>query len=97
MAQGQVHVAPLFIRGLCIRFELKREMGDWEGIAQDVRKVLACVNQFGSFGSLPEALVMELVKFLQRLRQLTEAEWKALASALGEDAELVRQLMQSQE
>jgi len=94
MAQGQVHVAPLFIRGLCIRFELKREMGDWEGIAQDVRKVLACVNQFGSFGSLPEALVMELVKFLQRLRQLTEAEWKALASALGEDAELVRQLMQ---
>ncbi|MFA0743065.1 MAG: hypothetical protein DFNUSKGM_003198 [Candidatus Fervidibacter sacchari] len=94
MAEGRLHVAPSLIKGLGNRFELKREMGDWEGIAQDVRKVLACVNQFGSFGSLPEALEMELVKFLQRLRQLTEAEWKALASALGEDAELVRQLMQ---
>jgi hypothetical protein len=37
---------------------------------------------------------MELDKFLQRLRQLTEEEWTALASALREDAELVRQWMQ---
>jgi hypothetical protein len=41
-----------------------------------------------------EALEMALDEFLQRLRQLTEEEWTALASALGEDAELVRQLMQ---
>jgi hypothetical protein len=42
-----------------------------------------------------EALEMALDEFLQRLRQLKEEEWKALASALGEDAEQVRQLMQS--
>jgi hypothetical protein len=41
-----------------------------------------------------EALEMALDEFLQRLRQLTEEEWTALASALGEDAELARQLMQ---
>jgi tetratricopeptide (TPR) repeat protein len=95
MAEGKVHVAPLLIKGLGNRFELKQQMGDWEGAADDVRKALACVTPFLSAGSLPEALRMELGKFLQRLRQLTEEEWTALASALGEDAEQVRQLMQS--
>jgi tetratricopeptide (TPR) repeat protein len=95
MAEGKVHVAPSFIKGLGIRFELKRQMSDWEGAADDVRKALACVMPFLSSGSLTEALAMEFDEFLQRLRQLKRAEWKALASALGEDAELVRQLMQS--
>jgi tetratricopeptide (TPR) repeat protein len=95
MAEGKVHVAPSFIRGLGIRFELKRQMRDWDGAADDVRKVLACVTPFLSSGSLTEALAMEFVSFLWRLRQLTEEEWTALASALGEDAEQVRQLMQS--
>jgi tetratricopeptide (TPR) repeat protein len=88
MAEGKVHVAPSFIKGLGNRFELKRRMGDWEGAADDVRKALACVTPFLSSGSLREA-------FLWRLRRLTEEEWEALASALGEDAELVRQLMRS--
>jgi tetratricopeptide (TPR) repeat protein len=95
MAEGQVHVAPSLIKGLGIRFELKRQMGDWNGVAEDVRKVLACVTPFLSSGSLPEALRMELDEFLHRLHQLTEEEWTALASALGEEAELVRQLLQS--
>jgi tetratricopeptide (TPR) repeat protein len=95
MAEGKVHVAPLLIKGLGNRFELKQQMGDWEGAADDVRKALACVTPFLSAGSLPEALRMELGKFLQRLRQLKEEEWTALASALGEDAEQVKQLMQS--
>jgi len=95
MAEGKVHVAPLLIKGLGIRFELKRQMRDWDGAADDVRKALACVMPFLSSGSLTEALAREFSKFLQRLRQLTEEEWTALASALGEDAELVRQLMQS--
>ena len=95
MREGKVHVAPSLIKGLGNRFELKKQMGDWEGAAEDVRKVLNCVALFS--GSLPEALKMRLDEFCQRLRQLTEEEWKALASALGEDAELVRQLMQSQE
>gem|GEM_PF-565465 len=95
MVEGKVHVAPLLIRGLGIRFELKRQMSDWEGAADDVRKVLACVMPFLSSGSLTEALAREFSKFLQRLRQLKEEEWTALASALGEDAEQVRQLMQS--
>jgi tetratricopeptide (TPR) repeat protein len=95
MAEGKVHVAPLLIKGLGNRFELKQQMGDWEGAADDVRKALACVTPFLSAGSLPEALRMELGKFLQRLRQLTEEEWTALASALGKDAEQLRQLMQS--
>jgi tetratricopeptide (TPR) repeat protein len=95
MAEGKVHVAPLLIKGLGIRFELKRQMRDWDGAADDVRKVLACVMPFLSFGSLTEALAREFSKFLQRLRQLKEEEWTALASALGEDAEQVRQLMQS--
>jgi tetratricopeptide (TPR) repeat protein len=95
MAEGKVHVAPSLIKGLGNRFELKRQMGDWDGAADDVRKVLACVTPFLSAGSLPEALRIELGRFLQRLRQLKRAEWKALASALGEDAELVRQWMRS--
>jgi tetratricopeptide (TPR) repeat protein len=95
MAEGKVHVAPSFIKGLGIRFELKRQMRDWDGAADDVRKVLACVMPFLSSGSLTEALAMEFDEFLQTLRQLKRAEWKALASALGEDAEQVRQLMQS--
>jgi len=95
MAEGKVHVAPSFIKGLGIRFELKRQMRDWDGAADDVRKALACVMPFLSSGSLTEALAMEFDEFLQRLRQLKRAEWKALASALGEDAEQVRQLMQS--
>ncbi len=94
MAEGKVHVAPLLIKGLGIRFELKKQMGDWEGAAEDVRKVTACVIPFLASGSLSEALAMEFVGFLQGLRQLTEEEWKALASALGEEAELVRRLMQ---
>jgi tetratricopeptide (TPR) repeat protein len=94
MVEGKVHVAPLLIRGLGNRFELKRQMGDWDGAADDVRKALACVMPFLSSGSLTEALAMEFDEFLQRLRQLKEEEWTALASALGEDAELVRQLMQ---
>jgi tetratricopeptide (TPR) repeat protein len=94
MAEGKVHVAPLLIKGLGIRFELKRQMRDWDGAADDVRKALACVTPFLSSGSLTEALAREFSKFLQRLRQLKEEEWTALASALGEDAELVRQLMQ---
>jgi tetratricopeptide (TPR) repeat protein len=94
MAEGKVHVAPLLIKGLGIRFELKRQMRDWDGAADDVRKALACVMPFLSSGSLTEALAMEFDEFLQRLRQLKRAEWTALASALGEDAELVRQLMQ---
>jgi tetratricopeptide (TPR) repeat protein len=95
MAEGKVHVAPSLIKGLGIRFELKRQMRDWDGAADDVRKVLACVTPFLSSGSLTEALAMEFVSFLWRLRQLTEEEWTALASILGEDAEQVRQLMQS--
>jgi tetratricopeptide (TPR) repeat protein len=95
MAEGKVHVAPLLIKGLGIRFELKRQMRDWDGAADDVRKALACVTPFLSSGSLTEALAMEFGSFLWRLRQLKEEEWEALASALGEDAELVRQLMQS--
>jgi tetratricopeptide (TPR) repeat protein len=95
MAEGKVHVAPSFIKGLGIRFELKRQMSDWEGAADDVRKALACVMPFLSSGSLTEALAREFDEFLQRLRQLKEEEWTALASALGEDAEQVRQLMQS--
>jgi tetratricopeptide (TPR) repeat protein len=95
MAEGKVHVAPSLIKGLVNRFELKRQMGDWDGAADDVRKVLACVMPFLSSGSLTEALAMEFDEFLQTLRQLTEEEWTALASALGEDAEQVRQLMQS--
>jgi tetratricopeptide (TPR) repeat protein len=95
MAEGKVHVAPLLIKGLGIRFELKRQMRDWDGAADDVRKALACVTPFLSSGSLTEALAMEFDEFLQRLRQLKEEEWTALASALGEDAEQVRQLMQS--
>jgi tetratricopeptide (TPR) repeat protein len=95
MAEGKVHVAPLLIKGLGIRFELKRQMRDWDGAADDVRKALACVTPFLSSGSLTEALAMEFGGFLWRLRQLTEEEWTALASALGEDAEQVRQLIQS--
>jgi tetratricopeptide (TPR) repeat protein len=95
MAEGKVHVAPSLIRGLGNRFELKRQMRDWDGAADDVRKALACVMPFLSSGSLTEALAMEFDEFLQTLRQLTEEEWTALASALGEDAEQVRQLMQS--
>jgi tetratricopeptide (TPR) repeat protein len=95
MAEGKVHVAPSLIRGLGNRFELKRQMRDWDGAADDVRKVLARVMPFLSSGSLTEALAMEFDEFLQTLRQLTEEEWTALASALGEDAEQVRQLMQS--
>jgi tetratricopeptide (TPR) repeat protein len=94
MAEGKVHVAPLLVKGLGIRFELKRQMRDWDGAADDVRKVLARVMPFLSSGSLTEALAMEFDEFLQRLRQLKEEEWEALASALGEYAELVRQLMQ---
>jgi tetratricopeptide (TPR) repeat protein len=94
MAEGKIHVAPLLIKGLGNRFELKQQMGDWEGAADDVRKVLACVMPFLSSDSLTEALAMEFGSFLWRLRQLTEEEWTALASALGEYAELVRQLMQ---
>jgi tetratricopeptide (TPR) repeat protein len=94
MVEGKVHVAPSLIKGLGIRFELKRQMRDWDGAADDVRKVLARVMPFLSSGSLTEALAMEFDEFLQRLRQLKEEEWTALASALGEDAELVRQLMQ---
>jgi tetratricopeptide (TPR) repeat protein len=95
MAEGKVHVAPLLVKGLGIRFELKRQMRDWDGAADDVRKALACVMPFLSSGSLTEALAREFSKLLQRLRQLTEEEWEALASALGEDAEQVKQLMQS--
>jgi tetratricopeptide (TPR) repeat protein len=95
MAEGKVHVAPSLIKGLGNRFELKRQMRNWDGAADDVRKALACVMPFLSSGSLTEALAREFSKFLQRLRQLTEEEWEALASALGEDAEQVRQLMQS--
>jgi tetratricopeptide (TPR) repeat protein len=95
MAEGKVHVAPSLIKGLGIRFELKRQMRDWGGAADDVRKALACVTPFLSSGSLTEALAMEFDEFLQRLRQLKEEEWEALASALGEDAEQVKQLMQS--
>jgi tetratricopeptide (TPR) repeat protein len=94
MAEGKVHVAPLLVKGLGIRFELKRQMRDWDGAADDVRKVLARVMPFLSSGSLTEALAREFDEFLQRLRQLKEEEWEALASALGEYAELVRQLMQ---
>jgi tetratricopeptide (TPR) repeat protein len=94
MAEGKVHVAPSLIKGLGIRFELKRQMGNWNGVAEDVRKVLACVTPFLSSGSLPEALRMKLDEFLRGLHQLTEEEWTALASALGEDAELVRRWMQ---
>jgi tetratricopeptide (TPR) repeat protein len=95
MAEGKVHVAPSLIKGLGNRFELKQQMGDWKGAADDVRKALACVTPFLSSGSLTKALAMEFGSFLWRLRQLKEEEWTALASALGEDAELVRQLMQS--
>ena len=94
MAEGKVHVAPLLIKGLGIQFELKRQMRDWDGAADDVRKALACVMPFLSSGSLTKALAMEFGSFLWRLRQLKRAEWEALASALGEYAELVRQLMQ---
>jgi tetratricopeptide (TPR) repeat protein len=94
MAEGKVHVAPLLVKGLGIRFELKRQMRDWDGAADDVRKVLARLMPFLSSGSLTEALAREFDEFLQRLRQLKEEEWEALASALGEYAELVRQLMQ---
>jgi tetratricopeptide (TPR) repeat protein len=94
MAEGKVHVAPLLIKGLGIQFELKRQMRDWDGAADDVRNALACVMPFLSSGSLMKALAMEFGSFLWRLRQLKRAEWEALASASGEYAELVRQLMQ---
>jgi tetratricopeptide (TPR) repeat protein len=89
MAEGKVHVAPLLIKGLGVRFELKRQMGDWDGVVEDVRKVLNYLMIFISSDSLTEALKMEFVGFIRMICEFTDEEWQALGS-LGEYAELLK-------
>jgi tetratricopeptide (TPR) repeat protein len=89
MAGGKVHVAPLLIKGLGIRFELKRQIGDWDGAVEDVRKVLDYLMLFISSDSLTEALKMEFVRLIWKICEFTDEEWLALGS-LGEYAELLK-------
>jgi tetratricopeptide (TPR) repeat protein len=78
MAEGKVHVAPLLIKGLGIRFELKRQMGDWDGAVEDVRKVLDYLMLFISSDSLTEALEMEFVKLIRKICEFTDEEWSGI-------------------
>jgi tetratricopeptide (TPR) repeat protein len=94
MAEGKVHVAPSFIKGLGIRFELKRQMGDWDGAVEDVRKVLDYLMPLVSSGSLTEALEMEFVEFIRKICEFTDEEWQALGS-LGEYAELLKKFCEN--
>jgi hypothetical protein len=88
MAEGKVHVAPLLIKGLGIRFEMKRQMGDWDGAVEDVRKVLDYLMLLVSSESLTETLKMEFVEFIRKICEFTDEEWQALGT-LGEYAELL--------
>jgi tetratricopeptide (TPR) repeat protein len=89
MTEGKVHVAPSLIKGLGIRFELKRQIGNWDGAVEDVRKVLNYLMIFISSDSLTEALKMEFVRFIWKICEFTDEEWQALGS-LGEYAELLK-------
>jgi tetratricopeptide (TPR) repeat protein len=89
MAEGKVHVAPLLIKGLGIRFELKRQMGDRDGVVEDVRKVLDYLMLFILSDSLTEELEMEFVRLIRKICEFTDEEWQALGS-LGEYAELLK-------
>jgi tetratricopeptide (TPR) repeat protein len=89
MAEGKVHVAPLLIKGLGIRFELKRQMGDRDGAVEDVRKVLDYLMLFILSDSLTEELEMEFVRLIRKICEFTDEEWQALGT-LGEYAELLK-------
>ena len=89
MTEGKVHVAPLLIKGLGIRFELKRQMGDLDGAVEDVRKVLDYLMPLVSSESLTEALKMEFDEFIRKISEFTDEEWQELGT-LGEYAELLK-------
>jgi tetratricopeptide (TPR) repeat protein len=91
MAEGKVHVAPLLIKGLGIRFELKRQMGDWDGAVEDVRKVLDYLMLFISSDSLTEELEMEFVRLIRKICEFTDEEWlRHWGQLVGEYAELLK-------
>jgi tetratricopeptide (TPR) repeat protein len=94
MAEGKVHVAPSLIKGLGIRFELKRQMGDRDGAVEDVRKVLDYLMLFILSDSLTEELEMEFVRLIRKICEFTDEEWQAFGS-LGEYAELLKKFCEN--
>jgi len=87
---GRVHVMPDLIKGLGVRFALRRRLGEWEPAAEDVVRVLTYAAPFLQEESPPEPLVRELAGFLARLRDLSDEEREPLYTALGQWAEVVR-------
>jgi tetratricopeptide (TPR) repeat protein len=94
MAEGKMHIAPLLIKGLGIRFEMKRQMGDWDGAVEDVRKVLDYLMPLVSSESLTGALKMEFDEFIRKICEFTDEEWQALGT-LGEYAELLKKFCEN--
>jgi tetratricopeptide (TPR) repeat protein len=87
---GLTHLLPLLIKGLRIRCGFLGRQRDWVSAAQDVRLAFGHIVPFLRQGTAPEPLRREFDEFVSALRQLSTEDRAQLASALEEDAALVR-------
>jgi tetratricopeptide (TPR) repeat protein len=91
---GMAHLTPDLLRGLGIRFDLWQRFEEWEAAAADVVSTLHYAIPFLQSDGPPETFVQEWEGFLERLRTLSDTERAQLYTALGEWADVVRELMQ---
>jgi len=91
---GMTHLMPYLIEGLSNRFNLWRRLSNWEAAADDLVRALSYAIPVLQSSSPPEPLVREFENFLQLLRELTPNERAQLYAALGEQAGIVRRLIE---
>jgi tetratricopeptide (TPR) repeat protein len=89
---GLRHLTPELVNGYMIRFDPLRQMARWGDAAADVTRVVHLCQPILEEGEPTPALVRELTKLLRAVDRLGPEERAQLDAALGDDANLVRQL-----
>jgi tetratricopeptide (TPR) repeat protein len=88
--EGSSHLIPDLVRGYAIRFDVHRQVGNWAGVAADVRLALTRALPPFQRGEPSPPLKREVSKLIDALGQLSQEERGRLDAALGEDAGRVR-------
>ena len=88
------HLIPNLMKGLGIRFALHQQLSMWDAAAADVVSALTIALLLLQEEAPPEPLMQEFATLLEQLHALSQAERAQLYAALGEWAEVVKELVE---
>ena len=94
MQSGMTHLLPDLLRTLCYRMTTLLNLQCWDEAAIDMVRAVNYAQPFLQSDSSPEPLAREWEAFLKALRALSSEKRMCMYTALGEQAEMVRKLVE---